>query len=435
MIFRNRKHAGELLAQMLQKYKEKNAVVLALPRGGVPVAAEVAKYLEAPLDVLIVRKIGAPYQPELAVGAICEDGEPIWNDSTLYRLGLEPDDLGAIVGIEREKVKKQIQLFRQSKNLSSIALKTVIIIDDGLATGATMLAAIKYVKKISAVKVVVALPVAAKNSATKLRSKVSEVVIVNETQDLFSVGQWYEDFSQVTNAEVVSLLKKYNKISVKDATEIEFSIGRTQLKGDLKKFPTMKALIIFAHGSGSSRKSPRNQQVAQYLQERGFGTFLFDLLTNEESIEKGSRFNIELLSERLASTAKWLRAHFEFNGVPFGFFGASTGAAAAIQAASKLSEKDSIYAIVSRGGRPDLAGDSLKAVKVPTLLLVGSLDFNVLEINQQSQRQMHLCKVSVIPGATHLFEERGALEEVSKQAADWFQMHLMVEKNQVDIRP
>lgn len=208
MIFHDRRHAGQLLAQKLQKYRKENSIILALPRGGVQIAAEIASVLHAPLDVLIVRKVGAPFQSELAVGAICEEDEPIWNDPILYHLGLEPDDLERTINVERQKVKNQIKLFRGSKKFPHVAKKAVIIADDGLATGATMSAAVRYLKKKSAARIVVAVPVAAVSTASKLRDKADEVVVIEEPEDLMSVGQWYEDFSQVTDDEVMVLLKK-----------------------------------------------------------------------------------------------------------------------------------------------------------------------------------------------------------------------------------
>lgn len=445
MIFSDRRHAGQLLAQKLKQYKNSNAVILALPRGGVPIASEVANILTAPFDVLIVRKIGAPFQSELAVGAICEDGEPNWNESILSNLELKSNDVEKTVIAERRKIKNQIKTFRKSRELMPLEMKTVIVVDDGLATGATMLAAIQYLKKKAVARIVVAVPIAASSSATKLRSMVDEVIAVEEREDLRSVGQWYENFSQVSDAEVIDLLNGRNVSSEKIQRELEIQVGKTQLKGDLTAFSSMKALIIFVHGSGSSRKSPRNQQVANDLNENGFGTFLFDLLSKQEAEDRRNVFNIDFLSERLVSVTKWLRGRPGLKTIPIGFFGASTGAGAAIQAAAKLceivgeiegeaiSKTEFIYAIVSRGGRPDLAGGALRAVRAPTLLLVGGQDVGVIELNQNAQRSLSNCELSIIPGATHLFEEPGALEEVSSQAIEWFRDHLPLEKLTIPI--
>jgi len=223
MTFHNRRHAGQVLAQELRAYKKDDSIVLGLPRGGVPVAKEISDFLGAPLDVLIVRKIGAPFQSELAVGAICEGEEPIWNNSILCHLGFEPDDLGKTVSAERERVRRQLALFRESRRFPSVAHKTVIVVDDGLATGATMSAAIRHLKKKGAAKIVVAVPVAAASAAANLRKKVDEVFVVDEQESLGSVGSWYEDFSQVSDEEVVELLRKSPSTPEKNQNDINCS--------------------------------------------------------------------------------------------------------------------------------------------------------------------------------------------------------------------
>lgn len=221
MIFHNRKHAGELLAKKLQKFKSDHTLVLALPRGGVPIAAEIARVIQAPLEVLLVRKVGAPFQSELAAGAICEEEEPIWNAKVLYQLSLEPDDLEGTVNRERENIHRQAKLFRESKALPAVSKKIVILVDDGLATGATMSAAVKFLRKKGAAKIVAAVPIAAESSVVKMRAKVDEVITLEERSDLISVGQWYQDFSQVEDAEVISLLKEFShrKSTAQDYTE------------------------------------------------------------------------------------------------------------------------------------------------------------------------------------------------------------------------
>ncbi len=186
-------------------------------------------------------------------------------------------------------------------------------------------------------------------------------------------------------------------------------------------------IVLFAHGSGSSRHSPRNNYVARVLHEHGIGTLLLDLLTLTEDLDYQTRFDIALLTRRLLVATRWVKLHTPpSRHLAIGYFGASTGAAAALQAAAAWGE--GIQAVVSRGGRPDLAGPhDLARVKCPTLLLVGSRDEEVLELNQIALARMHCEKaLSVIPGATHLFEEPGTLEEVARQATDWFSRNLRV---------
>lgn len=206
---------------------------------------------------------------------------------------------------------------------------------------------------------------------------------------------------------------------------VQIQSGQIILTGALTIPLNASGVVLFAHGSGSSRHSPRNQFVAETIHNAGLGTLLFDLLTREEeAIDTHSRhlrFDIELLAERLVNATFWLNG--EFDHLRIGYFGASTGAAAALVAAAELGEI--VRAVVSRGGRPDLAADSLPRVKAPTLLIVGGLDDAVIELNQSAYAQLRCEKdVEIVPGATHLFEEPGTLEEVAQLAADWFQRHL-----------
>ena len=210
-------------------------------------------------------------------------------------------------------------------------------------------------------------------------------------------------------------------------TEVQIPAGRAVLSGNLTIPENAIALVLFAHGSGSSRHSPRNQFVARTLNRAGLGTLLFDLLTPEEEAldihTREHRFNIGLLAERLVHATKWARQQEETRDLRIGYFGSSTGGAAALVAAAEIPQD--VGAVVSRGGRPDLAGDALPRVQAPTLLIVGGNDDIVIELNEMARDQMRCeVKLEIIPGATHLFEEPGALEQVAKLASDWFSLHL-----------
>ncbi|HEX3626252.1 MAG TPA: alpha/beta family hydrolase [Verrucomicrobiae bacterium] len=207
---------------------------------------------------------------------------------------------------------------------------------------------------------------------------------------------------------------------------VTMPVGARRLAGDLRTPVGATGMVIFAHGSGSSRFSPRNQSVARNLQEHGLGTLLFDLLTEAEerqdSYTAHLRFDISLLAERLIAVTNWISQHETTHDLPLGYFGSSTGAAAALVAAAM---DHRARAIVSRGGRPDLAGEDLGHVRAPVLLIVGENDGEVIELNERAREKLK-CKnsISVIPRATHLFEEPGALEEVSRLAAEFFAQHL-----------
>ena len=210
-------------------------------------------------------------------------------------------------------------------------------------------------------------------------------------------------------------------------TTVQIPCGRVELSADLDVPNPAVAVVAFAHGTGSGRHSPRNRQVADKLREAGLATLLLDLLTEKEErvdIRTGElRFDIPLLAGRLTSAVKWLTAHPDTSGRPIGCFGASTGAAAALVAAAR--EPGLVRAVVSRGGRPDLAGEELARVRAPTLLIVGGRDEFVLDINRRAQQQLPSeNQLEVVAGATHLFEEPGALETVADLARDWFLRHL-----------
>ncbi len=200
--------------------------------------------------------------------------------------------------------------------------------------------------------------------------------------------------------------------------------GQTHIEGMLALPESAQGLVLFAHGSGSSRHSPRNNYVAQVLRDAGIGTLLMDLLTPEEDADYQTRFDIPLLTDRLLAATGWIESRPEVQGLPVGYFGASTGAAAALQAAAVRG--DEIGAVVSRGGRPDLAGThALHLVRCPVLLLVGGRDEVVIDLNQDALEQLTCPReLVIVPGATHLFEEAGTLEEVARQAAAWFGRHL-----------
>ncbi|AJY28307.1 dienelactone hydrolase [Burkholderia thailandensis 34] len=209
--------------------------------------------------------------------------------------------------------------------------------------------------------------------------------------------------------------------------EVRIPIGKVELNGLLAVPERASGIVVFAHGSGSSRLSPRNQEVAAVLQRAGLATLLFDLLTIEEqrrdAVTAEYRFAIAFLARRLVSALDWLHERPDVGGLPVGLFGASTGAAAALIAANARGR--AVRAVVSRGGRPDLAGDALPRVRVPTLLIVGERDDEVLRLNRVAAGWLiGESKLVVVPGATHLFEEPGTLDEVARVAADWFVAHL-----------
>ena len=214
-----------------------------------------------------------------------------------------------------------------------------------------------------------------------------------------------------------------NKTDKLTPREVHIPAGAVRLPGTLIVPARCTGVVLFAHGSGSSRHSPRNRLVAEVLHRAGIGTLLFDLLSEPEARDRGNVFDIVLLGERLDQARRWLEADMEPQPPAMGYFGASTGAAAALLA--EANNPHSVAAIVSRGGRPDLAGEALARVTAPTLLIVGGADYEVLELNKAALERLRSPKrLVVVPGATHLFEEPGTLEQAADLAADWFRARL-----------
>lgn len=420
--FHNRVEAGRILADKLAHFFDENPLILALPRGGLPVAGEIAKRLSAPLDVLAVKKIGAKNNPELAIGAVSEDGVPVLNEDIVNLMDPSRIYLKDAVPKKAAEVQRQISMYRNIRPMLPVSGRVVILVDDGLATGATMEAAVQVLKNRGAKKIIAAVPVASSEAYSRLKSVVDEAEVLLVPKEFYSVGLWYHDFSEVTDEVALSIFK--NNAGVSEAKtqekEVKIVVENGYVHGDLCIPNNAKGIILFAHGSGSSRKSSRNREVARALQGEGFATLLFDLLTEAEGAVRGNVFDIELLSSRLILAKHWIKEHH--GSLPIGLFGASTGAAAAIEAAAQ--EPSDIFAIVSRGGRPDMAVASLLHVKIPTLLIVGGEDKEVLNLNRAASRKLVNSRLVIIPGASHLFEEAGKLEEVIEFAMDWFIEHL-----------
>ena len=437
-MFRDRADAGrELAEQLKRRLGDEDVVVLGLPRGGVPVAFEVARELDAPLDVIVVRKLGVPYQPELGMGAIGEDGVRVLNHEVLALARVGEEEVAAVERSERAELERRATRFRASRPRTPLVGRTAVVVDDGIATGSTARAACQVARAHGASRVILAVPVAPWSSLGLLAEVADEVVCLATPEPFYAVGQFYRDFSQTSDEEVVELLERAATRTVAAPVppvavgvdppvrdeDVVVQTGAVRLVGRLTIPEECAGLVVFAHGSGSSRHSPRNRFVAAILNSAGLGTLLFDLLTPEEEFDRAAVFDIELLADRLGAVTQWLEAQPEAMGLRIGYFGASTGAGAALWAAAE--PNSSIAAVVSRGGRPDLAGPKLDQVRAPTLLIVGGRDEVVLELNRQAQMQLRCeSQLAVVPGATHLFEEPGALEEVSRLAGDWLLSHL-----------
>jgi len=417
--FINRSTAGRVLASQLMGFADRaDVVVLGLARGGIPVAAEVARALHVPLDVFVVRKLGVPVHEEFAIGAITSAGIRVVNRDMIAELGITQPELEQITQREMRELERREVAYRDGRPALELQGRTLIVVDDGLATGASMNAAVRALRLKRPKDIVVATPVASRDAVASLRSVADGVVAVATPEPFTAVSDWYENFEQTSDAEVSALLAS-GSTRVRSAVRIP-SEG-VLLDADLTIPTRAIGTVIFAHGSGSGRHSSRNRYVASALNDAGMATLLLDLLTEREAIEEERtghiRFDVQLLANRLRDAAGWVRANPKLAKLPIAYFGASTGAAAALIAASR---DPGIRAVVSRGGRPDLAAPVLGRVRAPALFVVGGHDTQVLEYNRKAMEGMHgEVELIVVPRATHLFEEPGALEEVAAIARDW----------------
>ncbi len=438
MVFADRDDAGRRLAARLGHLRGEPVVVLGLPRGGVPVAYQVAQALAAPLAVIVVRKLGVPFQPELGMGAVGEDGVRVINPKVVHASGVSEDELAAVQAREQAAVQARAARYRVRRPREPLHGQVAVVVDDGIATGSTARAACQIARAHGAARVVLAVPVAPPGWQARIGAEADELVCVDMPRGFFAIGQFYARFPQVSDDEVIACLERAaarpslaqastaRAASTADpparSEEVEPDAGVVRLAGYLTVPENAPEIVVFVHGSGSSRHSPRNRHVAGVLNDAGLGTLLFDLLTPEEELDRANIFDIGLLARRLAEVTRWLRAQPRAAGAAVGYFGASTGAAAALWAAAEPGAD--IAAVVSRGGRPDLARPRLAAVTAPTLLIVGGRDEVVLDLNRRAQAELR-CEndLAVVPGATHLFEEPGTLEAAAALARDWFISH------------
>ncbi|SIT03387.1 Erythromycin esterase homolog [Roseivivax lentus] len=431
--FANRDDAGRRLAAELVKRNFSASVVFALPRGGVPVAAEIAEALGAPLDLILVRKIGAPRQPEVALAAIVE-GEPperVLNEEVMRHSSADEAYLERGTALQAAEMQRRRERYLGDRRRVDAKGRTAIVVDDGLATGATMKAALIALRRWGAAQIVVAIPVAPASAIPALQDLADEVICLVADPHFRGVGGAYADFHQLTDEETIGYLRR--AWTVADTAETGPTLSRTVaipplgLQGDLVVPPDPRGVILFAHGSGSSRLSPRNRKVAAQLNDMGFATLLMDLLTEREAADRRNVFDIPLLAERLLEADLWIASEPELAHLPLGLFGASTGAGAALLAAAELGSR--ISAVVSRGGRPDLAGPRLSEVTAPTLLIVGGDDPQVLDLNRGALAELRCEKLlRIVPGAGHLFEGPGELETVTEMAGAWFQHYSIREE-------
>ena len=331
--FADRADAGWRLAERLEGYRGPDVVVLGLPRGGVPVAYQVACALDAPLDVVVVRKLGVPFQPEVAMGAIGEDGICVLDRETMSRAHVTDDEVVEVERREQAVLARRLARYRRGRDRVDLRGRTAIVVDDGVATGSTARVACRIARALGASRVVLAVPVGPPGTLHHV-PEADAVVAVLEPPDFRAVGYHYEDFTPTSDDEVVVLLDRASRRlqagvpaePVDCDVEVEFETDGVVLQGHLHLPDPSPAVVLFAHGSGSGRHSPRNRFVADVLYGAGIGTFLLDLLTPDEEHDRRFVFDVELLARRLSGATDWVLGRDEAVSARVGYFGASTGA-------------------------------------------------------------------------------------------------------------
>jgi putative phosphoribosyl transferase len=437
-LFKHRRAAGEALARGLDHLRGRaDVLVLGLPRGGVSVARSVADALHAPLDVIVARRLGVPGLPEVALGAIVEGWHGIVEDSVRWYIGVPKRVVNEIARTEREELERRTRLYRAGQPLPDVRGRTVVLVDDGLATGATLRAAAIAVRARKPARIVAAVPVASPAHVGDVRAIVDELVTIATPDPFEMVSSSYAEFGEVSDAQVLSLLRRLpvavaGRAPTGTGTAAERHVfipipsrqRGAAINGDLglPNADDARGLVILAHGGGSSRQSYRNRYLAGRLRMAGWATLRVDLVLESEQaadVADGSlRFDVSLIATRLQAATEWATA----TGMPGGhrmvLFGASTGAAAAMVVAARRPAV--VAGVISRGGRIDLAGDALRDVTAPTLLIVGGADPATIRFNRDALRHLHgRTRLTVIRGAGHTFDEPGSLGQVGERTVRW----------------
>ena len=430
MVFRDRRDAGERLAEALAPVVRPPCVVAAIPRGGVSVAQPIVERLRLPLTVVYARKLTAPIAPEFAFGALDEDGHATIDARSVALLGLAPADVERAKARVLQEIRRRVAAYGVEPLGPRLAGAAIILVDDGLATGLTMRAALGYARRHGAREIVVAVPCAAAAAADEFRRLADRFVCPVVDPDFAAVGQYYLDFEPVSDEEVLAMLDRARTLpapaaSVAGSLRVTFKnsrglalAGRLLLPASAGPHPA----VVFAHGWGSGKDSPRNAAVAEALRALGFATFLFDFTGHGESEGTEADSTLEQQADDLGAALDAIQGLDEIDGARVGLAGASSGAAAALLAAARDAR---VRALALRSPNPAGAEDAVPRVTAPTLLVVGEHDAPIREACEP------LCarfggpwRLEVVAGGDHLFEDPAALARAAGVMAAWFQRHV-----------
>lgn len=442
-LFRDRADAGEKLGKQLVRYRRASPLVLGLPPGGVAIANEVARILGAPLDVCVVRKLAAPLAPELALGAVGEDESVVLDHDAMARVHADDAALSESIEAKRAAVNDEGERLRRGVPRLDVRSRTVIVVDDGVATGATARAALQTLRARGARTIVLAIPVGNAKTLDNLSALADEVVCLHCEEDVYAISAWYEQLPPTKDADVAALVadsrhgvevdhgrRPSERVRVPIERDVRIPLGAegggASLEGFIAVPPRANALVVCCHVVRGRRSAELEESVAASLRTFELATLTVGLLTEAEETAEPNEPSLEVLplAERLLAVIEWAHGQFpETQDLDVGCFGVGSGAAAALEAAG--ARPDAIRAVVSAAGRLDLAAPGLASVRAPTLLLVGGLDGDALPVHRETLYFL-VCKtrLEVVHGATPLFEEPEAREHVARAAARWFEEHL-----------
>ncbi len=441
-LYRDRHDAARAVVGALGALSgRRDLLVLGMPRGGVIVARAVADALAAPLDVIVARKLGVPGLPEVAFGAVAEGLQDATRDPVATYLGVPANVTSRIERRERAEVERRVRRYRGDRPPAEVEGRVVVLIDDGLATGATLRAAVLSLRARHPSRIVVAAPVGSAAGCGDLASLVDEVVVPATPEPFEMVSKWYDEFAPVSDDEVDRALRGESsgtplRAAARDAAEerevtVSLRAGHQALLADLGTAEDWmtpgsppRGLVILAHGGGSSRQSYRNRYLAGCLRMAGWSTLRIDLLLPQEQLQDAEsalhRFDVDTIADRLQCAVDWATGTSVPGAANVVLFGASTGAAAAAMAA--VARPEVVRGVIARGGRVDLALPALPLLRTPILFIVGGADALTLRANRTAIRALRGdVTLRVVRGAGHTFEEPGAIGSVGTLAIDWLE--------------
>lgn len=428
-MFADRREAGRQLAAVLRHWRHRHPVVLGVPRGGVPVAFEVADELDTELDVIVAHKIGIPYQPEVAMGAVAEHGVVLLSDSVVKACDVSRQQVAAATEQAVRETARRIALYRDGRQRVPLTGRAAVIVDDGIATGATIRAAYQAARRDGAVRVVLATPVAAPATVRRLRPDVDDVVALSTPDRMVAVGAWYRDFRQVSDQEVSDLLAAAARRgetgrpvaeipSPSDAGEQMLRLDDATVTARWSLPYGMCGLVVVPHSAANARYGARGRSTIDVLNRAGYGVVLVDLLAPDEERDRARVHDIDLLANRLREATELARTLMTDRAPWTGYLASGTAAATALRAAST---DVAIAAVVAHNGRLDLIGPYLPTLTVPVLLLVGVGDRALLDINRRGQARLRCPnRLRVLPGMTDQPARPGAHATMLALARDWF---------------